>query len=607
MMNCLVLSLDKLTPINMPPRKTTKKPAAKSAKNNDTRVTENLRRIYENPDGSLPDMKTIDQEPVGRGWRIFGKILFLAVLAGVGYFAWQISIAPRLSFNDQVAVAMAGANSVAPGELATYTIRYRNPGDSTMASAELYFEHQNRFLIVSSSLPFAPESQRIAIGELASNESGEVVVSGLWAADFNSTSTLTAVLSYMPQNFSSVFEKKTELIVAANKPAVAFAWTMPASVSQDRLVTVGLSVKPLWPLSGQGTIKIFIPNGFVVSDTDPKPTVINNYEWRFPTTSPELVINLKGKFTAETPGAFKVEARTSVSSTPVLLGQNEQLVSPSATAEEPVQVTVLGKREQTSVMPGALLPIEVSVTNAGLEPISDARVVLSIMAPSYQNKSILNWQKLTDALDGEVKGEQVSAAIRRGQITWDSTKMPELKNLAPGKTVNFSVSLPIKNDSEITLANFATSTMAVMAELRSGTNLIDASDQIIVQIQSDAKLVAEVEKTTNGYEFTWALNNTFHELKDLKIETDLYGEFTWNESALSVPVGTAKFDSKTKHLTWTISKLPTNVDSAALKFSTTVAKFNPTQIDLTGIVKFTAIDVETGELISFTVPALKNN
>ena len=591
----------------MPPRKTTKKTAAKTAKNNDTRVTENLRRIYENPDGSLPDMKTIDQEPVGRSWRIFGKILFLVALVVVGYFVWQISIAPRLSFNDQVAVAMVGAESVAPGELATYTIRYRNPGDSTMASAELYFEHQNRFLVVSSSLPFAPESQRIAIGELASNESGEVVVSGLWAADFNSTSTITAVLSYMPQNFSSVFEKKTELVVVANKPAVAFAWTMPASVSQDRPVTVGLSVKPLWPLSGAGTIKIFMPNGFVVSDTEPNPVVANSYEWRFPTTSPELVINLKGKFTSETPSAFKVEARTSVSSTPVLLGQSEQSVLLSAAAQEPVQVTVLGKRDQTAVMPGALLPIEVSVTNAGPEPIADATVVLSVMAPSYQNKSILNWQKLTDALNGEVKGEQVSAAIRRGQITWTATEMPELKNLAAGKTVNFTVSLPIKNDDEITLANFTASTITVLAELRSGTNLIDASDEILVKIQSDAKLVAEVEKTSSGYEFTWLLTNTFHELKDLKIEADLYGEFTWNEGALSVPVGTATFDSKIKRLTWTIPKLPTNVDSAALKFSTTVAKFNPTQIDLTGAIKFSATDTETGELNSFTSSALKNN
>ncbi len=589
----------------MPPRKPTKKTTSSPRKKNDALVTENLRRIYENPDGSLPDMKIIAQESTGKMGRFLTKGLFFLALLGVGYFAWQMSIAPRLSFNDEVAVAVAGTESVAPGELVTYTVRYRNPGTSPMVRAELYFEHQNKFVVVSSSLPFASENKRISLGELASKASGEVTVTGRWVADFGVTSTLTTILSYSPQNFSSVFEKKSELVVVSNKPAVNFSWTMPAVIKKDRPVVVGLLVRTIGPLTENQTIKISPPAGFSITETEPVREIANTSEWKFSTSSTQLVLNLKGVFTSTEAQNFKAEVKGTIADKQIILGSSEQSTAVVSTAKESVTVTVLDKTDTVVATPGTVVPITVSVTNQQTESIENAQIVLSILAPSYQNKSILQWQKLTDPLDGVVKGEQVSAEIRRGQILWSSKELPDLKSLAPGETITLSVSIPIKDDSETALANFAAHTITVLAELRKENTLVQVSDSVEVIIASDAAVVGTVQKTTSGYDFVWLLTNSFHELTNVKIEADLYGEFAWDPAKLVVPVGKAMFDSKTKKLVWDIPKLPTNIDSAALKFSTTVNKFNATQTDVTGKIKFTATDAVTKEVLNSTLAGLK--
>ena len=127
----------------------------------------------------------------------------------------------------------------------------------------------------------------------------------------------------------------------------------------------------------------------------------------------------------------------------------------------------------------------------------------------------------------------------------------------------------------------------------------------IINIISDAAFTAKAERVDTGYNVTWLLTNSFHELKDVRVEGDLYGNFTWDESSVAVPAGKITFDPKTKKLTWTIPKLVTSVDTAALKFPLNFAKINPTQKDLSGPITLTAIDAETGGTISLSVPAIK--
>ncbi len=588
------------------PRKSTKKTETTGkAKAADKKISENLRKIYENSDGSMPDMSTMERKRGGQIWR---ALLSLGVLAGLfllGFWAWNTQINPRLNFANELAVDLTGPTLVAPGVTSEYTVRYRNPGSSDVEKATLYFEHPAGFIILSSSKPMSEDGQQISIGNLDSNASGEVKISGIWAVDFNTTSTLNALLSYIPENFSSVFEKKNSIDVVANQQSVQFAWTAPAASNIGKQTSVGLTVKSALPFAPNTRLQITPPSEFAVASSEPKSDDLGMYEWKMPTSTNNFTVNIKGVFSTSSTQPFTAAVRGFVSTTSVILGKSAQSAGGVVKESPTIQLTVLDRSDMVSAAPGTVLPIKILVNNLSTNAFNNSSITLNITAPSYQNKSILDWQKFVDQNDGAIKGEQLSAELRRGIITWTGKEIKQLNNFAIGATIPISVSIPIKSGADTDLSNFASSTIMITAEWRDNGFLAGTSEPVIVNIVSDTKLSAKAERADNTYNVTWLLTNSFHELKDVRVEGDLYGNFTWNESAASVPAGKITFDQKTKKLIWTIPKLVLNLDSAALKFPLSFEKINPTQKDLSSVIKLTATDVETEETITLSAPALK--
>lgn len=589
------------------PRKSTKNSEATGkAKAVDKKVSENLRKIYENADGSMPDMSTMERKRGGAIWRALLSVSVLGGLTLLGFWAWNTQINPRLNFANELAVDLTGPTLVAPGATSEYTVRYRNPGNTAVEAATLYFEHPSGFLILSSSKPLSEDGQKIMIGDLDRNASGEVKVSGVWAVDANTTSTLNALLTYTPANFSSVFEKKNSIEVVSSESAVQFVWTAPAASNIGKQTSVGLIVKSALPFAPNTRLQITPPAEFTVSGSEPKSDDLGRYEWKMPTSTNTFNATVKGAFTASSSPAFSATVRGFVSTTPVILGKSIQTAPVAQTKNEVVVLTVFDKNDMVSAVPGTVLPIKMIVSNASANAFNNASITLNITAPSYQSKSILNWQKFVDENNGEIKGEQISPELRRGIITWTGKEIKQLQNFAIGATIPLSVSIPIKSGSETDLSNFASSTIMVTAELRDNGFLVgEASEPVIINIISDTAFSTKAERTDSTYAVTWLLTNSFHELKDVRVEGDLYGNFTWDESSVAVPAGKITFDPKTKKLTWTIPKLVTSVDAAALKFPLNFAKINPTQKDLSGPITLTAIDAETGGTISLSVPAIK--
>lgn len=591
------------------PRKSTRVTSAKTAKDTDKKVSENLRKIYENPDGSMPDMSTIDRRPGGQWWRVLVRSVVVVGVIAVGMWAWDSYINPRLHFENELAVDLSGPNQVSPGAETEYTIRYRNPGVSEIKEATLYLEHPTDFVITKSSKPLEVDGSKIKLGALRGNEGGEVIVSGVWGVDYGTTSTLSALLSYIPANFSSVFEKESSLEVVANQSKYQFAWTAPATVSAGKQTTVALTIKSALPFTPDLALQIVAPNDFSVTSMEPKSTELSGYEWRLPTSTNSFTVNVKGMFNTSGTEPFVAVVRGVVSSTSAnfsrILARSIQSTSVDLIEYTAAKVTVLGKEDMVSAAPGTILPIKLVVKNSSANVLNNGTIVLNITAPSYQNKSILNWQKFIDKYDGQIKGDQINLELRRGVITWTGKEIKELHNLKPGETFALDVSIPIKNGNETTLSNFASSTILISAELRDNGFLIGASDPVVVNITSDTAFSAKAERSESTYKVTWLLNNSFHELKDVRVEGDLYGNFSWNQSAASVPVGTIVFDPKTKKIVWGIPTLPVNVDAAALKFPLVFEKINPTQQELSSVIKLTATDAETGDVITLSAPAIK--
>lgn len=589
------------------PRKSTKKntSAAGNAKAADKKVSENLRKIYENPDGSMPDMSIIDRKRSGQIWRALISLFAFGAFIVLGFWAWNTQINPRLAFENELAVDLTGPTLVAPGSTSEYTVRYRNPGDSDIETATLYFEHPSGFIITSSSKPLSEDKQKIVLGSLGGNEGGEVKVQGIWAVDYNTTSTLGALLSYTPVNFSSVFEKKNSIEVVANQSALQFAWSAPATSNIGKQTSVELTVKSALSFVPNTRLQISPPSEFTVASTEPKSDDLGMYEWKMPTSTNSFTVNIKGVFSTSSTKPFTATVRGFVSDTAVILGKSVQSAGGVVKESPTIQLTVLDHSDMVSAAPGTVLPIKILVNNLSTNAFNNSSIILNITAPSYQNKSILDWQKFVDQNDGAIKGEQLNKDLRRGIITWTGEEIKQLNNFVIGATIPISVSIPIKSSANTDLSNFASSTIMITAEWRDNGFLAGASDPVIVNINSDITLVAKAERADNTYNVTWLLKNSFHELKDVRVEGDLYGNFTWDQSLVKVPAGTITFDSKIKKLIWTIPKLVLNLDSAALTFPLSFEKINPTQKDLSSVITLTATDAETGETITLSAPALK--
>ena len=53
----------------------------------------------------------------------------------------------------------------------------------------------------------------------------------------------------------------------------------------------------------------------------------------------------------------------------------------------------------------------------------------------------------------------------------------------------------------------------------------------------------------NGLEthsISWVLGNSFHELKNVELSADIYGDVSWQPDNLSVPAGEVEWDEKSK-------------------------------------------------------------
>src|SRR3989338_7377385 len=91
------------------------------------KVEDELIEIYENPDGTMPDMKHIEGRKHHRlgkaGLLLFLSCVFFAGIAWLGFFFFE----PKSAFReDDVIVSFSGPEEVAPGEEVRYRIRYRN-------------------------------------------------------------------------------------------------------------------------------------------------------------------------------------------------------------------------------------------------------------------------------------------------------------------------------------------------------------------------------------------------------------------------------------------------------------------------------------------------
>lgn len=576
-------------------------------------VAEQLVEIYENKDGSMPDMKHIEKSKRHRTGRAFVSLLlacaFLGAVAWAGFFFFQ----PQSAFSeDNVSVSLSGDTEVLAGQAVHYRFRYHNAERIALKQASLQIRYPEGFEFGSSNHQAKGETKDIwQLGTIGSGESGYIDITGNMFGNVGQKQSFRAFFNYQPENFHSEFQKVATLSVMVQDAPVVLKLSGATEViaGANNSFTIRVAPKGDTPL-GRIAVDLIPGDSFIKNKATPAEDNGHPYRWSWNSLAGEQTINLYGIFAASNtmdrvPMSVIVRGFANLKDTHGYVyassTQIVKLVDPGLA----VSLALNGTVSDATIHPGDILTGSVVVKNSGVKPQTNLVVRAIFDAPLADKQSVVKWSVLDDSHNGAVLGETLNPKLRRGSITWDARTVPALKRLDPGKEIAFDFHLPIKRPQEVDLSSLSGPEILAQADIQYGTSKsrqILSSNPIKLTFVSDVGLDVrhEVEKNSAGQEthaISWIVSNSFHELKNIVLTSELYGDIDIDKTSMVVPAGKVDFDQAKKIITWTIDRMPTSVDSFALQFTVVLKSKNPTQTQLSSKVKLQAQDTVAGREI----------
>lgn len=601
------------------PRTTTKKLSVSSSE--EKKITKELKEIYQNDDGTMPNMSDFQKKKGGGFFRACFTLLFCCLFFGAVAWAGFFFLQPKHNFTEQdVVLSFTGASEVGIGKEVSYRVRYRNAQSVPLSKVVLQVKYPEGFVFSGASRqPTNDAKDEWAFGSLGAQEGGYVDIVGKLYNDIDKNVSFRAFLNYTPANFNSEFQRVSSLNVVISDAPVELLVQAPKEVVANTLTDLIIDIKKGEEASTNLALVVEPGKFFSKVSSEPEADKDNLYQWSIAELKEDQQIKLKGNFTFEDgveEGEMVIKIigwRDSKKQDEPFLLRTQTVKVKVIQSELSVVLTINGATEKLSVQPGEILNISLALKNSGQSVINNISTRLILDTPSYNKKSLLNWTEIKDKLDGNISGEQVSETTRRGIIAWDGSKLKGLRNLAPGADVHIDLSIPLKAKQATDLTDFTGFLMTAVSEIKYSVQKDQkslSSNQIQMIVNSDLALDVQDKKIIGAdgketHEITWLVSNSFHEIKNLDLSAEVYGDVSWPDQTLVVPAGEAKFDQQSKKMVWKIDAMPVSVDVLALKFSLVLNSQNPTQTQLVSKVSVKGTDAVTGQEITLSGDEVK--
>ena len=586
-------------------------------------VSEQLTEIYKNKDGSLPDMTNFQKRKSSRTLRAFFVFLFSCLFLGVVVLAGIFFFKPQGNFSkNSVTVAVSGEDNVTSGQLTHYRIRYYNGENVPVTKAKVLVHYPSGFIFKESSVPAASDKNaEWDLGTLRAQENGFIDIYGTMYGDLGAEESLRVFLNYTPANFSSEFQAVGVGKVTIGESPVALSITAPSTTVAGALTSIVFTLTPRDSSSSLQNLALVIDpgTGFVQKSSNPASDNFGAWTWTIPNLKGEKSITVAGAFT-ETPGVNDYTLKAKIVGTPVgaqqktfILAQKEYHVSFDQNKFSS-DFTINGASDALSVSPGDLLHVSAHIKNSLPTPVTNIRAAVTFDAPSFQDKSILNWSKLEDKNKNTIVGTQVGTDIRRGVIAWDKTQIGSLASINAAGVVPITFTLPVKTAAEAPLANFKEHVIHATLEVQYETNgqkQVFVSSPIEITINSDFAVQSSIEKKQNAagkdqFFVTWNIQNSSHEMQNAQLSGEIYGDIEWLPNEISNSLGNFTFDQKTKKIVWKADKIPPSTKPVEIKFSFVRKHYNQTQTQLLSKVQLTGKDTVTSKDVTVFAAAIPN-
>lgn len=570
-------------------------------------VSEQLVEIYKNQDGSLPDMTSFEKRKSLKILRAFFTLLFSCIFLGSIIFGGLVFFGPKQQFAQTgVTLEVIGENSIISGQEVRYRIRYVNNEKIDIKDTKLSVLYPKGFSFKESSLPPSNEAKsEWSLGTLQSGQNGFFDIYGTLSGNFGTEESLRVFLNYTPVNFSSEFQSASAFKIAFAQSPINLSISGPSSVLKGQNVSLVFTLSPVASSARFSNLALVIEGGegFIKKKSNPETDNFGTWTWNIPNLQEEKNITVNGVFSPSESKDYTIKAKVLANTTDknnfVLIEKEYKVAFDDA--EILGQFTINGASENLSVIPGERLLVNAAIKNNLPTSITNVRASVTFDAPSYQDKSILNWAQIEDKNKNIIQGQQIGTDIRRGVIAWDKSHLGSLSNLASNAEVPFTFTLPLKSAQESPLQSFKehriTATFEVQYE-KDGKKQTFVSMPIEITINSDLNLTSEVKKEKNlnskdDFLVSWNLLNTFHEVKDVEISGQIFGDVSWEAGDLSVSLGKLEFDPKEKKILWKIDTLPASPNPVKATFSFVRGSYNPTQTQLMSKVQVKAKDMVT--------------
>jgi uncharacterized repeat protein (TIGR01451 family) len=219
----------------------------------DKEVDKGLKSIYQDSEGKIPNLSKLE-------FKKKNKILNLVILIiAVLFIILAVSFLGFLVFqpNDKFSEAKVNLEIKAPfaavsGDKINYQIKISNQGQINLTQNQLTVYLPSGFIFENSSLPnqAAPANENVAfsnintwqINDINSQQESDLTITGRLIGDLNSKQTISALLSYVPSNFNSEFQKKSSLDTTINDSLIDLAEDHASQVANQEETEFKLTI-----------------------------------------------------------------------------------------------------------------------------------------------------------------------------------------------------------------------------------------------------------------------------------------------------------------------------------------------------------------------------
>jgi len=573
----------------------------KSESAKEKEVEKELKIIYRDSQGKLPNLTKLDFIPKDRTKKIIILtifILFVILMTTLaGFFLFQPK--PKFS-NKRINLEIKAPFTISSGEKINYQIRFTNNEEISLTHVQLNVYLPTGFIFTNSNIPAvanADEKQKAIktweINDLFMGQSQIIDLNGRIIGLPNSKQLISATLSYIPANFSSEFDINTSFTTEINDSLINTSYEYLSQVADSELIEIKAKINnksTQYDLADLEMDFIF-PAEFKLADCQvlapdqksadikfdknktqpsPKTLIINSL-----LPQEEKIIFCLGKFNVDATTTLDLnwQAKLQGAEQEYFVQKEDKLSIEVIKGELMTNLIIQGSNQNKPVAFGDTLNYLISLENKSKKTLGDLKVRAVIDSP------LIDWQTLNDKNKGVQEANQILWTTE--QISGLALLLPEaeieisiqikLKDYQAGKRYKaddlqvksfFEVQINKMNNKDTDLAaesNTIINELNTNLDFKSEARYFDSNSQTI----GSGPLPPIVGQKTS-YHIFWKLSNELHEISDIEIKAKL-PDYIIYEGKENFSTGNL-FKNPSNEIVWQISRVPTSIKEVTADF-----------------------------------------